>query len=229
MNVRLKNRIGLVMSSSLMICLTSAYAAAQEDGNWYVKPALGVSLVSDTNANTSNVDALVSPALAGTWDIETDSGFYAGIGLGYEYKSGVRTELYWEYRTNDSSTTTSDGNQTFDGNLASSIFYINAYYPLYRQQNWLIHIGAGLGWVQEIDLDLERDSLESSFSGDNEFAYQLIAQTEYQITSNIRLAGDLRWIDVSSPSLKGEENALGEVDNIDYNPLSIGLNLQYRF
>ena len=120
--------------------------------------------------------------------------------------------------------------QGLDGNIASNVFFVNAYYPLYQQRSWRIYLGAGVGWVQELDIDLEEGSLERSYSGDGDLAYQLIGQVEYQLSSGVSVAGELRWSDVGSPSLDGEEGgALGIVDNFDYTPVSFGLSLQYRF
>lgn len=152
------------------------------------------------------------------------------MGIGYQYSNGVRSELYWEYRTNDSSTETDASGQGLDGNIASNVFFVNAYYPLYQQRLWRIYLGAGVGWVQELDIDLEEGSIERSYSGDGELVYQLIGQVEYQLSSDVSVAGELRWSDVGSPSLDGEDGgALGIVDNFDYNPVSFGLSLQYRF
>ena len=83
--------------------------------------------------------------------------------------------------------------------------------------------------MQEIDLDIEQGATESSFSGDNDIAYQLILSSEYEISKTLSLVADIRWSDTGSISLEGEENALGEINDIDYNPFSFGVSLSHRF
>lgn len=215
---------------ALTLSAASLCVNAQQSDHWYLKPGIGISSLSDTSASASNADLQDSLIRSGSWDINTDSGFYAGLGLGYEYSNGVRAEVYWEYRTNDSSTAIYESDSILEGNLASSVIFANGYYPIYRNNAWQLFVGAGLGWVQELDIDLEEGSFERSYSGDGELAYQLMTQLEYQLSKTLSISSELRWLDVSSPSLDAEEGgALGVVDNFDYNPISFGVSIQYRF
>jgi hypothetical protein len=67
------------------------------------------------------------------------------------------------------------------------------------------YVGAGLGYVQEIDIDLKNvGGVETSYSQDGEIAYQLIAGTSYGLTENWDLTADVRYMRVDSINLKRE-------------------------
>lgn len=201
---------------------TSVYA--QEDKGWFLKPTLGVSALSDQTGT-----AVGAGSFDGDWDVNTSSGFNAGLGLGYQYNQNVSVELYWEYRTNDTDTAIGTTGDMFEGNYASSMFYLNGYYHFTSNKPWQTYIGAGVGWTQEIDIDVEQNGVESSYSGDGDVGFQLMAGLDYKISDNLLLNGEIRYGLMSSIDLANEENATGSVTGFDYNPLTLGVGLKYRF
>ena len=202
--------------------LQLSFTTHAADAGWFAKPYVGASLLSATDG--SRVDQITQDL-----DVETDAGFLAGMGVGYRYNDNWATEIAWEYRTNDSETIFADGTRFGDGNYASNTFYLNGYYFFDAIGHWQPYVGAGLGWTQEIDLDLEGLGPEQSFSGDGDVALQIYGGAEYQFTDRLYLNLELRYSRLSSVDLDAESNALGAIEGLDYTPLTFGAGLTYRF
>lgn len=192
------------------------------DAGWFAKPYVGASLLSDTDG--SRVDQITQDL-----DVESDTGFLAGLGVGYRYNDNWAAEIAWEYRTNDSETIFADGTRFGDGNYASNIFYLNGYYYFEAKGRWQPYVGAGLGWTQEIDLDLEALGPEQSFSGDGDVALQVFGGAEYHLSDRLYLNMEIRYSRLTSIDLDAESGALGAIVDLDYTPLTFGAGLTYRF
>jgi len=193
------------------------------DAYWYVKPIFGLSQMSDTSGTTSNVGTF-----DGTISIDLESGFTPGISVGKKFNENWSTDVAWEYRTNDSETTIADGTQFPDGNYASSVFSFNGYYHFDSNGKWRPYIGAGLMLGQEIDIDLEINGEELSYTNDGETGLQVMLGSYYEIDENWAFNGELRYGQFSSIDLEGEGNN-GLINGLDYEPLTIGIGIEYRF
>lgn len=206
----------------LIFTTSIASTSVQADG-WFLRPVVGMSLMSDTSVNATNVDSVTGYA-----NVDLDSGFNAGLGIGYQYSANWAAEIYWEYRTNDSSVDLA-GQSNFDGgNYASNIFYLNGFYYLRPEAKWKTYLGLGLGWVQEIDIDLQRDGTEQSYSGDGDVTWQVFLGTEREITDNLSFQAELRHGEVSGIDLQGE-SAPGAFSDLDYNTTTLQIGLRYSF
>ena len=212
----------LLLSSTFIIALGTSCGIAKAE-SWYVQPQIGVAFLSDRDGVATSTDGL-----NGAWDIQTDSGFLAGIEFGYQAAEQVRIGLQWEYRTNDSDTVI-DGNATFSGNLASNVFYLNGYYDFDTSSTYKPYLGAGLGYIQEIDVDLEIGDTESSYSGYGDIGFQLIAGVSYPLSEALNVNIEARYANFSGIDFEGEENAVGMVSDLDYSPYSLAVGISYRF
>lgn len=205
--------------------LTMATASSMADeGDFFLRPVFGMSSLSDTSGQTTaigNTD--------GNVDVKIDGGFNAGLGFGYYYTDQFAVELFWEYRSNDSETTLADGTQFTEGNYASNIFFLNGHYYFSSESKWTPYVGAGLGWIQEIDLDLETAGQELSYSGDGDITYQAFAGIDYQLSSKISVNAELRYQALSSVDLSAENGGAGSFSGLDYNPLTLQMGLSWRF
>jgi opacity protein-like surface antigen len=197
-------------------------ALASESG-WFVRPYIGISQMSDTSANATQVDNL-----NGDVAVSLDSGFTAGLGLGYQYNSRFAAELAWEYRSNGSQTTVADQSIFKEGNYASNLFFINGFYFFPNQSDWTPYLGAGLSLAQEIDIDLERDGIEQSYAGSGDFGYQLFAGANYHLSKRWSLQLEIRYASMTDLELEAEADS-GLIDNIDYNTSTAQLGLVYHF
>lgn len=210
----------LVVSGLIFICPT---LSASDKGDWFVRPYIGYSNLSDTEGVASNVDGINGPA-----DISVDGGFTAGLGVGYQFTQRVSAELAWEYRSNDSETNL-DGQSLFtEGNYASSVFLANLFYDLAPRGNWQPYLGAGISWVQEIDIDLERNGIEQSYSGDGDIGYQLFAGTRYTLSKDWEIHGEVRYGSITGIDLEGE-NIPGQITDLDYKTTTLQIGFNYRF
>ena len=117
-----------------------------------------------------------------------------------------------------------------DGDFASNIFFVNGRYTFdpVAQTNLRPYIGGGLGYVEEIDVDLKSGGVERSYSKNSEMAYQFMAGITYPLTEKIDLDAGLRYVRVDNIKLKRESGS-GELRNVDYDPLSLAVGLSYKF
>ena len=197
---------------------------ADDDSGWFVRPFLGLSQLSDLSADTRNLGTVDGEA-----DISVDSGFNAGIGVGYRYNAQLAVEVAWDYRTNDSSVLLADDTDFTGGDYASNMFYLNGfYYPEVASDKWAPYVGAGLSVMQEIDLDLEQNGNETSLSGSGDVGYQLFAGIDYKIDEDWSLGAELRYGSTTDIDLKGEGNN-GQFKGLDYEPTTLQVGMTYRF
>jgi len=209
----------------ISLCLvTSSNILANDPGSWELRPYFGLSQMSDINASTLSVGSQ-----NGTADIQLDSGFTAGFGVAYNYSEKIAAEIAWEYRSNDSQTTLADGQNFDEGNYASNIFFINGIYSLQQNGKWTPYLGAGLTWIQEVDIDLESNGTEISYSGDGDVGLQVFAGAKYAINPQWSIHGELRYGSNSGIELEGEEGAVGSFTDLDYQPLTVQVGLNYKF
>lgn len=212
---------------TLAIVLASGGARGQadtHDSGWFARAWGGYSNLSDTGGSSDLGVASGSDGL----DISLSGGFSAGAGFGYRYNRRLAVELAWEYRTNDSETVFDSGTRFGDGNYASNTFFLNGYYFLEPRGRWEPYVGAGLAWLQEVDLDLEGNGPEQSFSGDGDVGLQLFAGSNYHFSEHWSAHGELRYGSLTGIDLEGENNG-GSIGDLDYQPVTLQLGLTYRF
>ncbi|MEM1113312.1 MAG: OmpW family outer membrane protein [Pseudomonadota bacterium] len=195
-----------------------------EDSGWYLRAHGGISELGDTDGEGRGIDGL-----DGSVDVETDSGFFAGAAAGYRYSPRWSVEIAWEYRSNDAETVAPGGNVYPDGNYASNTLFLNGMYHFDARGRWDPYVGAGIGWQQEIDIDLEGLGAELSYSGDDSFGLQLFGGVNYQLSERWALNGELRYGQFDNIDLEGESGAPGEIESLDYTPLSAQFGVIYRF
>lgn len=206
----------------LVIVLLGLSVPSLAEPGWYLKPYGGFSSLSDSSGTRED-------GMAQSADVDLSGGFVSGLGVGYIYGDHWIAELAWEYRTNDSETSFANGTVFDDGNYASNIFYLNGYYLFDASGAWQPYLGAGVGWVQEIDIDLEGFGPEQSFSGDGEFVIQVMGGVNYMLNDRWAVNGELRYTSISEVDLEAESGATGAIKGLDYEPVSVTLGVIYRF
>ena len=211
----------LIAGASLLALFATPLAAAD---NWFVRPYVGLSQMSDTSAGFSAIDGL-----SGDADIDLDTGFTGGLGVGYRYTDRFTVEVGWEYRSNDSETVLADSSEFDDGNYASNVFYLNGHYHFATEGDWRPYVGAGITWIEEIDIDLERGGEELSYAGDGDVGYQLFAGVDYRLNPEWTLQGELRYGSITGIDLDGESGDPGQIDDIDYQTTTLQIGLVYAF
>ncbi len=212
----------ILLSAITTTVVTSTHAS---DGGWSLVAHVGSSNIEDQSASIINATDITN----GPAQVSLDSGFTAGLSVRHDYEGTPWiSELGWEYRSNDAQTTTSDNTRLPDGNYASNIFFLNARYQLDSGPSLTPWVGAGITWVQEIDLDSEDPTGERSFSDSGATGYQLMLGADYQLTDNFYITGELRYSGMTGIDLT-QEGGSGEVRNLDYQPITLGLGIGYQF
>lgn len=208
-----------------LTAMTTAPSVHSAGVGWSIVPYFGFSQLGDQSASLVNAENIAP----GNFNVAVDSGFTAGLSVRYDYKESPWTsEFGWEYRSNDSTITTADGSDLPSGNYASNVFYLNGRYQFNGTSRLTPWVGGGLTLIQEIDLDSENAAGERSFSDGGAVGFQVMAGIDYDLSERFYLTSELRYSSQAGLDLT-EEGGAGKVSDIDYQPLTLGLGIGYRF
>ena len=176
-----------------------------------------------------------SGALGAGNGLRADFGGGTGWGgdLGWRYGNGWAAEVEWNYRSHPLDALRQGGaTLAREGDFASNTLLVNGLRRFPTKGAWTPYLGAGIGWVQEIDIDIApgAGAAERGYSAGSKFAFQLIAGAEYALTSKWRITGDARWLRVGSVRLDNEAgNPGGSAGPLGYTPWSVQVGVRYRF
>jgi outer membrane protein W len=224
------NHPGLVKHTALLtgivagIALTFSERAAADD-DWYIRAAGGISWIDDDDSAD-----LTDPAGTQNADASFDPGYTVSLAVGRWFNRNWRADLEWAYRSNDNDEVVlDDGRIADDGNFASSSLSVNAYYHFTdgREIGRISpYLGAGLAWVNEIDIDLEGLGGEYEDLEDDGFGVQVMAGLSYRQSQRLRWDAEVRWLYFDEADL---DNAGVKLESVDYNPLTVTLGFSYSF
>lgn len=217
--------IGPLLCASLM----PATAMAQADSKgFYATIYAQQSRIGSSNFTESG-------ALGAGNGLRAEFGTGLGFGgdIGYRYGNGWASEIEWNYRRHSlDALRQGSRNLTRDGDFASNILLINGLRRFSMGGGWTPYVGAGIGWVQEIDIDMTPSNAgaERGYSASSKSALQFIGGVEYALTPQWRLTADARWLRVGSVRLDNAVgNPGGSASSVDYNPVSVQVGLRYSF
>ena len=161
--------------------------------------------------------------------------FGTGLGLGgdigFRYGNGWASELEWNWRRHDlKSLNRGATTLASSGDFASNIIFVNGLRRFIGPTgSWTPYVGAGLGWVQEIDFDIPSGGTERAWSKSGKTALQLIGGTEIPLGNTWRLTADVRLLRIGSVELPAEEGVTGRLTQPRYNPVSVQVGLRRLF
>lgn len=199
---------------------------ADDDTGVYVDLHLGGVLQSDKDYDLVQIDGARTSETA---NVET--GLMAGFSVGYNFNKNLSVEAAWDWRRNTlSEFALSDGTQITGGDYAANAVTLNAYYHLdeWGASGLRPFIGAGAGFIEEIDFDAETNSVAAQFESSGEFVWQVMAGISYPLSDNIALDTEVQYLSMSGTDLTGTENGLS-LENISYNPMTVSLGVKYKF
>ncbi len=214
------------ISGALGVALLSIVpATAQGEGlsdGLYLKGVAGFSLPDDTSFTGTG-------GSSGSIDLET--GYAAGLALGYAFTDNIIGELEYMYRSADIDSVSNTGFAT-GGDLASVIVTANA---LYQFDGWDMPVGdrfrpflgLGIGVTQEADVDFSGGANTGSFETSGDFVYQLRAGANWELDANWVLSSELRYMDAGSLTFDAE-NSTGSL-SADYQTTDLLFGIAYRF
>jgi opacity protein-like surface antigen len=218
-----------LLGSLLCLSLMPAVALAQMEPKGFYATIYGqYSQIGSSSFTESGAQGLGSGLRA-----DFNSGFGLGGDIGYRYGNGWAAEVEWNYRNHSLDTLRQGGgNLARDGDFASNTIFINGLRRFSTDGAWTPYLGAGIGWVEEIDIDItpRGGGTERGYSDGNEFAFQFIAGVEYEFTPQWSLTADTRYMRVGSVRLDNETgNSNGKVGTLKYNPFSVQVGVRYNF
>ncbi|MEM8546932.1 MAG: OmpW family outer membrane protein [Pseudomonadota bacterium] len=212
-----------------MVLLMGGMAMSQpvlaEEKNWYVTAELGLNLLGD-----QDLDYRVDGALVDTVQAGFGAGFAGGARVGRYLNDRWRLEGEVLYRTSSlDNVSVMDLGASTGGDFSSLGYGLSALYEFnwFGSERYRSYVGAGVVFIQEIDIDFEIGGVETSFETDD-IAGQL--QAGVRIGGGERWFADLgvRYLAASSVDLELPADG-GQVIRADYDPLTITLGAGWRF
>jgi opacity protein-like surface antigen len=202
------------------LALASTSPARADEPRYYVEAIAGLTSLSD---DTADVDIREGEGKA---DLEFDSGFAAGAAFGWEATENVRIEGEYIYKTNGlSKATLPDGSTVGEGDFSSVTLSANGYYLFGdRESTFRPFVGAGIGWLQEVDIDFEEDGEELSWET-NDLGWQAMAGLAWRPSETWSFEVEARWFSASDVEMeKGDETVTAT-----YDPITLNVSAAYRF
>jgi opacity protein-like surface antigen len=207
----MRSRHLLAAAAATAIGLPGSGADAQDLGGFYLEAFGGASMLRDTD---------VTGEFTGTASFGT--GPVVGAALGYDYAdSPFRSELEFAYRSGEADTFAGGAS----GDFASTTVMLNGYYDFASGGPFTPYIGAGAGYVTEIDFDVAGGAAPGQYSDRGGFAWQAMAGLSYAVTDRIGLSGELRYFNAGSRTLTGSSGSI----TADYATFEAVAGVSFRF
>lgn len=208
-------------------CLTATLllaplaAAAQDEAGYYASAYGGVPAAPSTSFSEFRP---TGPGVGGTAKFGGGLGF--GAAVGRRFGNGWAIELALDERGNYLRRV---GRIAVDGNIFSEMVLLNGYYRFPARGAFRPYIGAGLGYVVALDIDVDRNGSEQEYSREGGAGVQAIVGVEYSVAPRWRLTGDARWTSVSSGTFKASTPGNTLIGKPRYRPVSLNLGVSYLF
>lgn len=151
-----------------------------------------------------------------------------GLSGGYRFNRNFAGELEYTYRSNDiDKIKSSGGSQIADGgDLASVAIMANGYYYLDYCDSWSPYVGLGVGFLQEIDSDIQMVGISDQKDlEDSLFAWQAAVGAEVPLDERWRFYGEGRFLSAPGAELSNGKGSY----KLDYNNLSLMIGIGYQF
>jgi len=218
--------IGSTVLLGCLAALASPLQAQTEARGFYATVYAQASWLDSTGFDESG-SAMFGPGLKA----EFDGGTGFGGDIGFLYGNGWAAEFEWNWRRHDLESLRRGGTTLVtDGDFASNVLFVNGLRRFVRPAGgWVPYAGVGLGWVQEIDFDLNTGNTERAWSDQGKFGVQLMGGAEFPLGESWKLTTDVRLLRIGSVELPAEEGVTGLLAKPEYNPLSVQIGLRRKF
>jgi opacity protein-like surface antigen len=219
MNQPFKTRYVTYLTAVLL--LAPLAAVAQDEATFYASAYGGVPAAPSTSFSEFRP---TGPGVGGTAKFGGGLGF--GAAAGRRFGNGWAVELAWDERGNYLRRV---GGVSVDGNIFSELVLLNGYYRFPARGALRPFIGAGLGYVVAVDIDVDRNGSEQEYSRKGGVAVQAIVGAEYILAPRWRLSGDARWTSVESGTFKASDAGNVLIGKPRYRPASLNVGVTYLF
>ena len=224
--MRLVRSFSVWAASFLMIGMTGSSWAQTEPRGFYATV-----YAQSSKLGSTTFDEVGGAGFGSGLTARFGTGLGLGGDIGFRYGNGWASELEWNWRRHDLESLNRGGSLiASNGDFASNIFFVNGLRRFIGQPGrWTPYVGAGLGWVQEIDFDINSGGTERAWSKKGKVAVQLIGGTEIPLSDAWRLTADVRLLRVGNVQLPAEEGVTGRLIQPRYNPVSVQVGLRRSF
>jgi opacity protein-like surface antigen len=224
-----KSKSSSASCAALLVSLVTIPFASANPGSWtdglYVKVFGGMNFVTDGDISQGGLKG----------DGSYDPGQLMGATLGKEFTSNLALELEFFYRSVDVGSISTGGPFAgfTEGDFASTNLMLNGIYTFTQPNGSALwgkftpYVGAGVGFIQEADIDFTVGGVEREFDENFLFAAQVLAGVSYEITPSWSLYGEARYH--FAGEIEMVPSAGGDALKADYNGLSCLLGLRYKF
>ncbi len=214
-----------ITALALLLAASAIASAATPQKDLYVDVFGGLSLLDSGDVTRSN----------STTKGSYDRGLLFGAAVGKQVSPTWAFEVEWFYRSNEVESMVGgpfDG--VTDGDFASTNLMFNAVYTFGQdgqsgptRSSINPYVGIGLGFMQEVDIDLTVGGVEREHSANWEPAAQLFAGILYPINDTFSGFFEFRYHYAGNPEM--EATSGGAPIEADYNGFSGLLGLRYAF
>ena len=215
-------------AGAVAIALLLAAAPCRAEDSWkgvYIDAFGGLSMLSGGDVAQSGT------ASKGSYD----RGFLAGLAVGKQVSSAWALEVEWFYRSNEvESMTGGPFSGVIDGDFASTNLMFNAVRTFGTDsagtgasRGFRPYLGLGIGFMQEVDIDLTVGGVEQEYSDNWVPAFQVMAGALYPVSGKLSAFVELRYHHAGSPKL--DPRSGGATVEADYNGVTAHLGLRHSF
>jgi hypothetical protein len=213
-------RLGLLLPASA-VALAAAADTPRDlwTSGWFTAVSAGLSIVPGGDVT-----------LAGeTYEGDFSNGLLFKAAVGKAWNANWSASLEWFYRTNSVDELASPSRTITGGDLASNSAFVTVTYALDERWSWRgvrPYAGLGVGFIQEVDLDLDGFANEE-FSAKGEFAYQWLIGLQRRLGNAGLLFLEGRAIASGKQEL--DSSTAPRFAAIEYDTWSILAGLRYSF
>ncbi|MEO1575238.1 MAG: porin family protein [Pseudomonadota bacterium] len=213
--------IQLPFAAALLCC---AGAHAQDDTSFYATGVVGIGFLGSEDL------AYRDGVISSTAEADFDPSFTGGGTVGYRLNDAWRIEGELLYRRNEMDEITLDGvGSATEGDFASLSVGLSALYDFrpFDNDRLSAYVGAGVVFVQEIDIDFEVGGMETSFETDD-IGFQVQFGGRYDLNDKLFVDVGVRYLTLSGVEMEFPADT-SRIVEADYSPFSVTAGLGWRF
>ncbi|MCE2750176.1 MAG: porin family protein [Rhodobacter sp.] len=194
----------------IFACLASA-AAAQDSGGYTLRAFGGLSDLQGTDVSLRGI----------TSSISFSSSTIAGGAVGYDYPdSPWRSEIEFVYRSSEAS-------GKLSGDYASTSIMLNGRYSFPVSGPVRPYVGAGIGFITEIDFDVTSQPNAGQYNDRGGLAGQIMLGADWPLNETWTLFGEARYFTTAdTPTLT---NNAGNTLKASYRSTDIVAGVIFNF
>ena len=216
-------RLGCVAA---ILTIFGVFGQAFADNTDYQGPIVklqgGLNFALDSDFDGSSSSSFPS----GNASLET--GAIVGMAGGYRFNRNFAADLEYSYRRNDIDKIEGTGRAIIadGGDLASVAIIANGYYYFDFSDTWSPYLGLGVGFLQEIDSDVELVGISDQKDLEDQlFAWQAMVGAEVPLDESWRFYGEGRFMSAPGADLSNGNGSY----SLNYNNLALIVGIGYQF